>query len=138
MKNNLKKIFFIGLFLVSLLTISFGKVAIVNAKSVNSNTKQVQTIPYPNNDEAVVKYLNTCHQKSLEKGLNSSEINQHCVCTLNKLYDDYEYHNSRINITHFRHIRQDAEDSHTLALQIMEDANYDCLVEEDLVSLWYE
>jgi hypothetical protein len=133
MKLSLKKLAVFGLSVCTLLPVSLGQISSVKAESLNANVKQNQTIPYPINDPDVIQYRRNCRDRAINEGLNSNEATQLCNCILNKLYDDYTYHNSRITLTHFRHLRRDAVNGNRAALDIMEDAGYDCLVDEGLL-----
>jgi hypothetical protein len=131
MKSSFKKIALIGLSLCAFLPISLLEISNVKAESVTNNLlKQNQSIPYPINDPDVITYRNNCKERAISEGLSANDATQMCNCILNKLHTDYRYRNSRITLNNFRHLRRDAVNGNRVALGIMEDAGYDCLVEE--------
>ena len=135
MKFNIKNVTLIAVSICTLLPVSLPQINMVKAESLTADHKQNQAIPYPINDPDVIAFRNSCKDRVLREyeGASQADATNICNCILNKLNNNYRYHNSAINLTHFRHLRRDAVNGNRQALDIMEDAGYDCAVESDLL-----
>lgn len=135
MKISIQKIALIALSVCTLLPVTLPETSIVQAETLTANLKQNQAIPYPINDPDVIAFRNSCKDRVLREyeGASQADATNICNCILNKLKNDYRYNNSSINLSNFRRLRRDAVNGNRQALDVMEDAGYDCAVESDLL-----
>lgn len=127
MKTSIKNLAVISLSMLSLLSLSLGQNYSLKAQSLDDNITDNSTIPYPMNDPDVRQYRQDCINRNIDAGFQPSTANEICDCSLNTLYKYYTYHNSQITLEHFKHLVHDVHSQNPMAINIMNDAESECL-----------
>ena len=131
MKTKLKKLSIIALSIGALLPLSFAQISDANAKSLDFNNKQNQSLNnYPinhqnvRNNNVIASYLNECEIGVIEQGFSEIEASQICSCTLDELSNE-----NSITLGAFSSFKNKASDQNSEEYDILYDAGMNCAME---------